>query len=380
MRVLQVLPRFNPRLGGVVNFVSNLSEFLVSKDHEVTILTTTRYYDKDYADTIQKKGIEVIPFPYLADIGLFILSPGINDWLKKNLKYFDVIHLNGARSYQNNAVYKYSKNFNIPYVIQAHGSAQRIVEKITLKKIYDIVWGYKLLSGSEKLIALHQSEANAYKKMGIKSDKIVTIPTGVDLSKFSSFPKKGEFREIYSLNSERIILYVGRLHKSKGLELLIDAFSDLLKYDNNLLLVLLGPDDGLKSTLQKKVQTLGISTKVIFTGHVSELEKARAFIDADVFVTPKFYGLPVTFAESCAYGLPIVITRGGDEIEWIHENIGYVTDYDLDQFKDAIFKLIMEKKERDKFSTNAKYLVQNDFNWIKVAQRIEDLYKDIAEP
>ena len=73
---------------------------------------------------------------------------------------------------------------------------------------------------------------------------------------------------------------------------------------------------------------------------------------------------------------PIVITRGGDEIEWIHENIGYVTDYDSNQFKQAIFNILSDRRQRETFSVNAKLLVQNDLNWRNIVKRIESLYME----
>ena len=133
--------------------------------------------------------------------------------------------------------------------------------------------------------------------MGADCSKIKIIPTGVDLSEFSHHSTKGKFKNKYAINSEKIVLYVGRLHKSKGIDLLIDSFSGLLECDNDSKLVLLGPDDGFKSILERQIQRLGIDDKVIFTGHVSEREKAAAFTDSDVFVKPKFYGLLVTFAD-----------------------------------------------------------------------------------
>jgi glycosyltransferase involved in cell wall biosynthesis len=190
MKILQVIPRFNLKLGGGVTIVYNASKYMVKRGHDVTIITTNYQFNPKFTKIIQKEGIEIIPFNYLFNLYLFIPSPNMKNWLSKNIKNYDVIHLNGARAYQNNVIYKYAKKHNIPYVLQAHGSVLRIIERQWLKKLYDLIWGYKILKGSSKVIALNHTEAEAYRSMGVNKDKIEILPNGIDLSKFSNLPKK----------------------------------------------------------------------------------------------------------------------------------------------------------------------------------------------
>jgi glycosyltransferase involved in cell wall biosynthesis len=379
MKILQVIPRFNPVLGGGVDVVFNVSRFLAKRGHEITIITTNYKFDEKYANIIEKEGVEVIPFKYIANVCLFIPSPGMKKWLSKNINKYDIIHMNGARAYQNNIVHKYAKKSGVPYVLQAHGSILRILVRQNIKKLYDLVWGNKILDSASKVIALTHSEGEAYKKMGVNKDKIEIVPNGIDLSKFSDLPKKGEFRKRYSIqDDEKIVLYLGRLHKSKGIDLLIEAFSELIIQLDNVKLMLVGPDDGYWLTLEKRAEELKIKDKVIFTGLVSEEEKMMAFIDADVFVTPRFYGFPITFVESCACGLPIITTNEGDKLDWIHNNVGYVTDYNRDQLKDAILNILRNERIRQGFSKKAKSLVHEEFNWSKIAGQLETVYLDVV--
>lgn len=381
MRILQVIPRFNPKLGGGVNVVFNVSKYLAKRGHEVTVITTDcDGIDKNYIKIMQQEGVEVVPFRNIFNFGLFILSPSMKEWLSKNIKNYDVIHLNGARSFQNNIVSQYAKKYNIPYVLQAHGSILRIVEKQKLKKLYDLIWGYKIYKESSKAIALTNSEAEAYQIMGINRDKIEVIPNGIDSSKFKDLPKRGEFRRKYSIqNNEKIVLYLGRLHKSKGIELLIEAFSELTTKLNNVKLFLVGPDDGYELKLKKLIKDLKIEDKIIFAGLVSENEKIMALIDADVFVTPRFYGFPITFAESCACGLPIITTKEGDSIDWIDDQAGLITGYSKYELCDAIIRVLKDEKLRIRFGEKGKILVKEEFSWNKITEKVEDLYIDSIE-
>jgi glycosyltransferase involved in cell wall biosynthesis len=379
MKILQVTQRFNPKHGGGVNVVFNLSKYLAKRGHEVTIISTDCGFDEKYAESIRKEGVEMIPFRGIINVCLFIPSPDMKKWLAENINNYDIIHLNAARGYQNNIVYKYAKKYSIPYVLQAHGSVLRIVERQRLKKMYDLVWGNEILREASKVIALSYSEAEAYKVMSVNEDKIEILPNGIDLSKFSDLPKNGEFRKKYSLrDSEKIVLYLGRLHKSKGIDLLIEAFSELITRLDNVKLMLVGLDDGYQPALEKRAEELKIKDKIIFTGLVSEEEKMMAFIDADVFVTPRFYGFPITFVESCACGLPIITTNEGDKLDWIHNKVGYVTDYNRDQLKDAILNILTNEKIRQEFGKKAKSLVCEEFNWLKIAGQVETVYIDVV--
>jgi len=242
----------------------------------------------------------------------------------------------------------------------------RIVEIENLKLLYDLLWGHKLYKGASIAIALNDTEAEACKTMGINDEKIVIVPNGVDLSQFNILPKKGEFRKNYSISGdEKIILYLGRLHKSKKIDMLLKAFSILLKKMDNARLLL---------SLEKLAKELKISKKILFTGPVSEDKKIKAFVDADVFVTPRFYGFPITFAEACACGLPIVTTDQGEYLDWIDKKVGFVVKPNINLLADAIFKVLSDEKLRRGFSKNAQNLSKTRFNWSEISKKFEEIY------
>ena len=101
MKILQIIPRFNLILGGGVNVVYNISKNLVKKGHSVTILTSNYLLDESLIDKLKEIKVNVISFDYLFNYSLFIPTPKLKNWLDDNLKYFDICHLHGTRSYQN---------------------------------------------------------------------------------------------------------------------------------------------------------------------------------------------------------------------------------------------------------------------------------------
>lgn len=194
--------------------------------------------------------------------------------------------------------------------------------------------------------------------------KISIIYNGLKDVVNSYFPSKAKLRkELYITSTEKIILYVGRLHKDKGGEELIKAFRLMLKDNPNCRLVIVGNGD---IDLYQK-QSKSIWTKIIYTGRINK-EQVYKFIQiADVGVLP-------SFSEQCSYvaiemmmfGLPIVGTNSTGLEEMIEEGVtGYKVellekDYDVllpeDQLADRIIKLLnspyikaISEKSRQRF-------------------------------
>lgn len=317
MKILQILPIFPPSPlnfgSGVTNVAYHISKELVRRGHKVTVYTSATLDKRRRIENINNPfivdGIEVHYFPYVAHYNTSFITLTIIPYMRKNIKNFDVIHLHDYRCFQSIIAHHYARKYNIPYVLQAHGAVLPIFQKQRLKKIFDLFFGYRLLRDASKVIALTKTETEQYKKMGVSEDKIEIVLNGIDLSEYKTLPEKGEFRKKYFISDkEKIILYVGRLHKNKGLDLLMDIFSDALKKLNGIRLVLVGPDDGYQSALKKQIHALQMNDRVLFTGFVSNEGKKAAFVDADVFITPSYSGFPITFLEACACGTPIIIT------------------------------------------------------------------------
>lgn len=378
MKILQVISYFNPKFGGDVNVVFNHSKHLVKKGHEVTILTTDFDFDNKYAKAIRDEGVKVIPFHCMLNWGLFLYSPSMKSWVNKNIKFFDIVHMHNFRSYQNNVVHHYAKKNNVHYILQAHGSVLPFITKQRLKKVYDLVWGKKILNNATKLIALTKSEVKQYIQMGVGENRIEVLPNGINLSEYDSLPKRGCFRGKYDIKeNEKIVLYVGRIHKSKGIKLLVEAFTDLTKQLNNVKLVFVGADDGYQQQLNQLINELGISDKILFTGFVDNQEKISAFIDSDVFVTPKFYGFPITFLEACMCGIPIVTTTDGDTLDWLNDKVGYITNYDKNHLQNTIFEILKNNELIRRFRIEQNKLVKEKFNWIEITGEFEKIYYQI---
>ncbi len=387
MRILQVISSFPPAYayGGPARVAYGISKELVKRGHKLSVYMTDVYdsnsrfkYDEN---PFQMDGIKVYFFKNinnkLAHKNLAI-APTMAIALNKSVKDFDIVHLHEYRYFQAILVHHYAKKYGILYILQAHGSLPVDVPKQTLKKCTILCGGHNILRDAAKVIAVTQTEAEQYKSMGVSEDKIEIVPNGIDLAEFDNLPPKGEFRRKYGLSSEqKIILYLGRIHQTKGIDLLVKVFAEVIKELPNTKLVIVSPDDGYLPVLKKLIKELQIDEEVILVGPLCGKDKLEAYVDADVFATPSYYGFPVTFVEACVCGVPIITTQAEDRLDWLHGRAGFVVPYDKKQLQQAILYMLSDEKMGQEFGEKGKLLVREEFNWEKIAEQVEGMYRDI---
>ena len=261
MNILHITTTFYPAwaYGGIARVSYELCKELADRGHNVTVFTTDVYdrnnrvrHDDGHAIV---DGINVCRFRNISNLLAWKrihMPPSSILAAKQRIEDFDVLHFHGFESVLHVSSHYYAKKYGIPYVLQAHGSLVNYSQRGNLTRLFDKVWGYRILKDATRLIALTSTEAEQYKNIGIGDDKIDIVPNGINLSEFESLPKRGEFRKKYGLNNnQKVILYLGRIHKIKGLDLLAKAFAGIARHFDDAKLVIVGPDDGYLASLKR---------------------------------------------------------------------------------------------------------------------------------
>ena len=146
----------------------------------------------------------------------------------------------------------------------------------------------------------------------------IVEPNGVDLAEFDNLPQRGAFRHRYSGIGDRpIVLFLGRLHYKKGLDLLVPAFAS--GTSGEVMLVIAGPDgDGYQAKIERLVDLYKLNDRVLFTGMLYGKERIEVLADADLFVLPSYqenFGIAVV--EALCSGCPVLVS---DKVN-IHKQI-----------------------------------------------------------
>ena len=378
-------PPFAWASGGCARVVYEESRALSAKGHRVTILTTDLFeHSRRYPISINPQIIEKIEIYRLKNLSrklawkykLYIV-PDIIRFLHRRISEFDVVHLHDLLSPNAILTSRYCIKKHIPYILTIHGSGRWLLSDDIFKKSITKIFLNRILQNACKVTALNSTEVYQYREFGVDKDKIIVVPNGINLKEYDEIPKRGGFRRRFGLDdNENLILYLGRIHESKGLEILMEAFNLIKQENNDARLVICGPDDGYLTRLNKLAIRMNLLDRIIFPGFLTENMKKLALIDADAFVTPIFYGFPITFLESWACGTSIVTTNKGDNIDWINEKVGIVAEYDPIAIKDALMRIINDKEVKQRFRMNAKEMLEKELNWDVISKQLEEIYEE----
>ena len=134
---------------------------------------------------------------------------------------------------------------------------------------------------------------------------------GVDLKRFDISKKKEwryTLRNKYEIENKNVIFgFVGRITKDKGIDELIGAFKNVLEYESNSILMLIGSFEGEKELEQEKLEWAKKEKKVIFISSVNDIERYYAMLD--VLVLPSYReGFGNVVIEAEAMGVPVIIS------------------------------------------------------------------------
>jgi glycosyltransferase involved in cell wall biosynthesis len=391
LRILLITNTFPPRrFGGITGVTYTVATKLAQRGHHVTVYTTdagnSKYARLKTGPETTIDGLRVRYFRNISNLFAFeyrAFTPIGCFWaLKSEINSFDIVHIHDYRSLFNIVGWYFARTRGIPYVLQAHGSLPKVLEQqksplFFIKYISDTLINERIIRDASKTIALTQSEALACENAGADKRNIEVIPNGLDLSQYDKLPARGKFRERHGIESrERIILFLARINKIKGLELLLDAFCGLEKELDDVRLIIAGPDDGYLGQLKEDIRRLGISDKVLLTGPLYKKAKLEAYVDADVYVLPSSYDtFPLTLIEACACGAPAIVTNRCGVAEAIRE-VGYVVDYDANQLQSAIYNVVTNAALREKMGRSGASMVRERYNIEKIIDDLEKLYRE----
>ena len=306
-----------------------------------------------------KKTIFILKDNIIKLFNLNLISPAFSEL--KNIRP-DIIHLHVFRSLQNVFLYFYCLFTKTPYVMDAHGSVPYWDKNIFKKKLFDFLIGKKIMLGASAWIAESnvgiKEYINHFPELKSKKIDLISPPFGID--EFLDLPKnsRDDICKKYKIpKNVKIISFLGRLHKDKGIDFLIKGIAKLLEQRNDIVCLIIGPDDGYEDYLRKLSINLKIKNNIFFIGFKSGENKNELLMHSDLVVQlSRFEQGAWAPMEGLLCGTPILVTRNtgaGEDVERL--DAGYLVDYgDIKEFTNQveyIFKnkeIVMQKTNKAK--------------------------------
>lgn len=199
----------------------------------------------------------------------------------------------------------------------------------------------------------------------------VIIPNGVDLDKFKCTGTE-------KINKKFELLFVGRLDKIKGIDILLVALSKIKKYliKQNVIIHLVGYGYDEKK-IKKQAQELQLEKIVNFKGKVTGSKLINIYCHSDLFILPSLSeGQPLTLLEAWATKLPVIVTDVGDNKYFIKTGInGYIIPPgNPEMLAQTIIKAINNPYLK-RMGINGYNSIKNNYTWTQIAKKTYEVYK-----
>ena len=377
MKILHVIPHFAPKYGGEVMVVYQLAKSQVNLGEQVDILSID--YDSDMS-VLKGSGVNHHLVKCLLHVGLARYSADMKRWLRANISSYDIVHIHSYMSHTAIVSVRIGNRQKVPTVLQAHNALRPYGRKSALLKMFDLIWGKRIVRSSDLLLAYGDVETRAYEELGARSENISILFNGIDFQEFLNLPPRGEFRSRNGIpDDDLVFVFMGRLDRIKRVGLLIRAFKVHHGENPKSRLLVVGPDHGELSDLTKLKDELGLNDSVMFIGGLYGKDRVQALVDSDVFaLTSVTEGFNIAAMEAGACGLPVILTKNSANANLISSGMGILVGDDVGEIAAAMSRMLDSKLRKD-MGDFGRELAGSQLDWNIIAQKSVRYYQDLIE-
>ncbi|MBD3211365.1 MAG: glycosyltransferase, partial [Candidatus Lokiarchaeota archaeon] len=377
---------FTPKLGGPYNAIIELVSQFRKIDINTNIYTTSSLSQigKGRTQFIQKinENLKIFRFDSYLRFKEYRISFKMLPYMLKNAEKIDILHSHALRSFQEDVGNFISLTKHKPMVITPHGGINinwDYSDKIP-KFFHDKTLGaFRELFNNPHYIAVAKCEIPIIKNYGIKEKQIHYIPHGINTKLFKPVDPS-HLRKKYNLEDKKVLLYVGRIAKGKGVDKLIKILNYLTKKDKNIVLFIIGNDSGYLKKVVSLVKKFNLQKYIIFTGFKEKKDLPKYYSLADIVIYPsrqEIFGLVIGEAGAC--GKPVIGSDilGPSEII-IDGKTGYQSDFNnLKNLSERILELINDKDLLSELGGNARERILKHYSWENAAKLHKELYQKL---
>lgn len=215
--------------------------------------------------------------------------------------------------------------------------------------------------------------------IGIPADRVVSIPTGVDVQRFSpSVSGEAVRREFGLAPGQRVISVIGVLRSWKRIDLFIDVAAILAREEPSLRFLVVGEGPQEKN-IRRKVEELGVGDRVFLLGHRNDVPEILAASDALVMTSMK-EGLPQVILQALAMERPVVASPVGAIPEVVeHGETGFLCPAgEAEGFVAAVRSLLRDPALGRRLGSAGRRRIVKEHSVIAMGEKTEGFYLRLA--
>jgi glycosyltransferase involved in cell wall biosynthesis len=369
LHIVHVLPNFAEEASGPTYSVSRLAREQLQTGHRVTMATFSAPRDADLSPHVQV-------FPRFTPLGKLGWSAPMARWIARQARSAtpkiihdhsfwmgpNVMPLCVRRATSVRVVFS-PRGTLLPEALQTGSPAKRALLPLARRL---------LASRCQLLHATSAAEAEALRALGL-NQPICLLPNGVD---FDPALPTGPMAGGYSA-PERTLLYMGRIHEGKGVDLLLAAWEALAAYHREWALRIVGPTDTAHARqLQQRVSTSRLE-RVSFVGPRYGADKMAEYARADLCVLPsRFENFGLVVAEALARGVPAVVTHGAPWETLAEETGGWYVPRTVEALQAALrHAMRLSPEQRAGIGQAGRAWARERLDWARISSQMVQAYQ-----
>jgi glycosyltransferase involved in cell wall biosynthesis len=292
-----------------------------------------------------------------------------------------IAHHHGIWTWSSAACLSWSRRGGKPYVVSPHGMLDPwITARGRWKKgIANLWYQREHLQRAACLLALCPAEALAV-RAACRTAPVAIIPNGIDLPRTAEPGLEPPWHSL--ARGRKVLLFLGRLHKKKGLDELVAALAELRRssprWGTEWLVAIAGWGvDGYPEEIARTARDAGVTDMVCLVGPVFGDQKESCLRHAKAFILPSHSeGLPMSVLEAWSHGRPVLMTDACNLAEGFRADAAMRITTETSSLCQALLRLADESDESlSAMGQRGRALVEEKFTWDSVAQRCDQLYR-----
>ena len=352
--------------GGIFDSMRNLTLAIAAESRYLPVVFSAR---DAYTKTDERLwgDIAIRTFPVRGP-RIFGYASGLASAVEKSNA--DILHIHSIWMYPS-VVARHWAGETRPYIVSPHGLLKpwALRNSRWKKRIAGLLYEKAHLRHAACLHALNAAEAESFREYGLKNP-ICVIPNGTVL--------RNDIARTQSPQG-RSLLYLGRIHPSKGLRSLIEAWS-VVRNDvaaAGWRLTIAGWDQNHhRAELARLAEQLEVRSSIDFLGPQFDADKDRCLAKASAFILPsESEGQPISILEAWSWGLPVLMTRECNLPDGAEIGAAILMDPDARSIAAAMRQLFsMTDREREAMGHSGRCLVEERYQWQRIGRAMTEVY------
>lgn len=355
-------------LGGIENYMLNLTRELCKLGHECIVWCESDHHEEEIVN-----GVKVIYHPGPKNNLLCKPWCGLKATLQTvlGMRNVDFIHYN---AWPPSLWCWIPRMFGIPSCMEGHGLEwQRSKYSPKAQKIMKAMEGFTARL-NQHLVMCSEGQVSYFKRVYGKD--AVCIPGAVTLPDLSQ-SNESDILERFGLGKKKFFLFMGRLVQDKNPDYLIRAF--IQAKTEGYKLVIAGSNDAMPEYVNSLHELSAGHGDIVFTGAVYDIDKAKLLQEAFCFCLPStIEGLSIVMMEAASYHLPVIASDIEANREFLEEDAIYVRPENVDDLKKAFNHAVSHPEELQQQQLSNYQKIEEKYTWDKVALKYLGYLKSIG--